>query len=140
MFNDTSRYLDDIFTIDKPWFEKHIPDIHVYIQQNFSWTKHLYFRQRSFFPGLKYKINTSAYDKRDDFWFPIVNFPWLSGVFPRLPSLGMYISQLVSFATYRTSVLDFHYKAVQNKKRLSKKSTFCDDMLFTHRFQRNITS
>ena len=31
-------------------------------------------------------------------------------------------------------------KAVQNKKRLSKKSTFCDDMLFTHRFQGNITS
>ena len=32
------------------------------------------------------------------------------------------------------------YKAVQNKKRLSKKSTVCDDMLFTHRFQGNITS
>ena len=27
MFNDTSRYLDDIFTIDNPEFEKHIPDI-----------------------------------------------------------------------------------------------------------------
>ena len=34
----------------------------------------------------------------------------------------------------------FGNKAVQNKKRLSKKSTFCDDMLFTHRFQGNITS
>ena len=30
MFNDTSRYLDDIFTIDNPEFEKymHISDIH----------------------------------------------------------------------------------------------------------------
>ena len=27
MFNDTSRYLDDILTIDNPEFEKHIPDI-----------------------------------------------------------------------------------------------------------------
>ena len=27
MFNDTSRYFDDIFTIDNPEFEKHIPDI-----------------------------------------------------------------------------------------------------------------
>ena len=26
MFNDTSRYLDDIFTIDNPEFEKHILD------------------------------------------------------------------------------------------------------------------
>ena len=29
MFNDASRYLDDIFTIDKPEFEKHIPDIYI---------------------------------------------------------------------------------------------------------------
>ena len=28
MFNDTSQYLDDIFTIDNPEFEKHIPDIY----------------------------------------------------------------------------------------------------------------
>ena len=28
IFNDTSRYLDDIFTIDKPEFEIHIPDIY----------------------------------------------------------------------------------------------------------------
>ena len=28
MFNDTSRYLDDIFTNDNPEFEKHIPDIY----------------------------------------------------------------------------------------------------------------
>ena len=34
MFNDTSRYLDDIFTIGYPEFEKHISDI--FIQRNFS--------------------------------------------------------------------------------------------------------
>ncbi len=28
MFKDTSPYLDDIFTIDNPEFEKHIPDIY----------------------------------------------------------------------------------------------------------------
>ena len=28
-FNDTSRYLHDIFTIDNPEFEKHIPDIYL---------------------------------------------------------------------------------------------------------------
>ena len=39
MFNDTSRYLDDIFTIDNPEYEKHIPDI--YIRQTFSWTKQI---------------------------------------------------------------------------------------------------
>ena len=39
MFNDTSRYLDEIFTIDKPEFEKHIRDI--YIQRNYSGTKQI---------------------------------------------------------------------------------------------------
>ena len=28
MFNDSFRYLNDIFTIDNPEFEKHIPDIY----------------------------------------------------------------------------------------------------------------
>ena len=28
MFNDTSRYLHDIFTCDNPEFDKHIPDIY----------------------------------------------------------------------------------------------------------------
>ena len=28
MFNDTSRYLDDIFTLDYAEFEKYIPDIY----------------------------------------------------------------------------------------------------------------
>ena len=27
-FNDTSRYLDDIFTVDNPEFAEHIPDIY----------------------------------------------------------------------------------------------------------------
>ena len=34
MFNDTSRYLDDIFTIDNPEFEKNV--FPIYIQLNFS--------------------------------------------------------------------------------------------------------
>ena len=28
VFNDTSRYPDDIFTVDNPEFEKYIPDIY----------------------------------------------------------------------------------------------------------------
>ena len=32
-FNDTSRYLYDIFTIDNPEFAKHISDIHVYLTE-----------------------------------------------------------------------------------------------------------
>ena len=58
-------------------------------------------------------IHTSVYDKRDDFGFPIVNFPWLSGDVPRLLSYSIYISQLVRFARCCTSVFDFHSKNLQ---------------------------
>ena len=37
-----------------------------------------------------YKTQTSVYDKRNDFGFPIFNFPWLSGDVPRLQSCGIY--------------------------------------------------
>ena len=41
-------------------------------------------------------IYTNLCNKRDDFGFPIVNFPWLSGDVPRLQLYDIYISQLVS--------------------------------------------
>ena len=63
-------------------------------------------------------IHTSVYDKRDYFWFPIVNFLWLSGDVPRLPSYGIYISQLVRFARCCTSVFDFHSKNLQITSKL----------------------
>ena len=57
--------------------------------------------------------HTSVYDKRDDFGFPIVNFPWLSSYVHRLPSYGVYISQLVRFDRCCTSVSDFNSKNLQ---------------------------
>ena len=109
-FNDTSRYLDDIFTIDHHEFAEHIPDIYPRELQ-LNKFKNTSDKETSFL-DLNIKvigsnIHISVYDKRDDFGFPIVNFPWLSGV-PTLPSYGIYISQLVRFARCCTSVFDFH--------------------------------
>ena len=36
------------------------------------------------------KLNTKIYDKRDDFSFPIVNYPFLDGDVPLSPSYGVY--------------------------------------------------
>ena len=41
-------------------------------------------------------MKTKIYDKRDDFDFDIVNFPFLDGDVPRSTSYGVYISQLSS--------------------------------------------
>ena len=41
------------------------------------------------------KFFFKIYDKRDDFIFEIVNFPFLDGDITRSPSYGVYISQLI---------------------------------------------
>ena len=43
-------------------------------------------------------VSTKMYDKRDDFDFEIVNFPFLDGDVPRSTSYGIYSSQLIRFA------------------------------------------
>ena len=48
------------------------------------------------------------YDKRDDFDFEIVNFPFLDGDDPRSTSYGVYISQLIRFARASSYVADFN--------------------------------
>ena len=63
-------------------------------------------------------IHTSVYDKRNDFGFPIVNFPWLNGDVPRLPSYGIYILQVLRFARCCTRVFDFHSKNLQITSKL----------------------
>ena len=44
------------------------------------------------------KLTTRLYDKRDDFNFPIVNFPFLSSNIPSAPAYGVYVSQLIRYA------------------------------------------
>ena len=69
MFNDTYRYLYDIFTIDNPEFEKHISDIYpTELQLNKANTSD----KETSFLGLNIQVigndvHTSVYDKRDDF-------------------------------------------------------------------------
>ena len=52
-------------------------------------------------------VSTKIYDKRDDFDFDIVNFPFLDGDVPRSTSYGVYISQLIRFARESSNVSDF---------------------------------
>ena len=80
-FNVTSRYLDDIFNIDYPVFAEHITDIY---PRELQLNKANISDKETSFLDLNIKVignnsHTSVYDKCDDFGFPIVNFPWLSG-------------------------------------------------------------
>ena len=80
-FNSTSRYLDDLLNVDNPYFEgmvgriypselykadaSQVLDLHLSISNGF--------------------VSSEIYDKRDDFDFDIVNYPFLDGDVPVLP-------------------------------------------------------
>ena len=53
-------------------------------------------------------VSFKIYDKRDDFNFEIVNFPFLDGDVSRSPSYGAYISQLIRFARVCSYFDDFN--------------------------------
>ena len=53
-------------------------------------------------------VKNKIFDKRDDFDFDIVNYPFLDGNVPRSTSYGVYISQLIRFARVSSHVDGFN--------------------------------
>ena len=96
-FNSTSRYLDDLLNIDNNFFDSMVNRIYPselqLIKANVSDTEVSFLDLHlSISDGF---VKTKIYDKRDDFDFDIVNFPFLDGDVPRSTSYGVYISQLM---------------------------------------------
>ena len=107
-FKSISRYVDDL--IDNPYFEGMVN--HIYppeLQLNKANTSDT----EAPFLDLHLSISngfvsSKIYNKRDDFDFDIVNFPFLYGDVPRSTSYWVYISQLIRFARVYSHVADFN--------------------------------
>ena len=118
-FKSTSRYLDDLLNIDNPYFEGMVNRIYPpELQLNKANTSDT----EAPFLDLHLSISngfvsSKIYDKRDDFDFDIVNFPFLDGDVPRSTSYGVYISQLIRFARVSSHVVDFN---ARNKSLTAK--------------------
>ena len=97
---NSSRYLDGLLNIDNPYFEQMVGQIYPTELQlnksNSSDTEAPFLDLNLYITnGI---VSSKIYDKRDNFNFEIVNFPFLDGYVPRSPSYGVYISQLIRFA------------------------------------------
>ena len=95
-FNLTYRYIDDVLSIQTTQNLKII------------WARCMFLNLRSRTPqrtpllfsylylllsiGRDGQLQTSIYDKRDDFNFHIINFPFLSSNIPSSPAYGVFIS------------------------------------------------
>ena len=53
------------------------------------------------------KLTMTPYDKRDDFNFPIVNFPFICSNIPVAPAYGVYFSRLIRYYRACSSYHDF---------------------------------
>ena len=109
-YNSTSLYLDDLLDIDNNLFDSMVN--HIYPSElqlnkaNVSDTEVSFLDLHlSISDGF---IQTKIFDKRDDFDFDIVNFPFLDDDVPRSISYGVYISQLIRFAGVSSHVDDFN--------------------------------
>ena len=81
-FNTTSRYLDDILNINNVHFDDMVSQIYPselkLNKDNTSDTKAAYLDLH--FSIANAIVSTKIYNKRDDFDFEIVNFPFLDGL------------------------------------------------------------
>ena len=64
------------------------------------------------------QLDTSLYDKRDDFNFHITNFPFISSNIPSSPIYGVFISQLIRYARACSSYECFVLRAVRLSNKL----------------------
>ena len=94
-FNSTSRYLDDLLNIDKIYFDQMVDRIYPTELQlnraNSSDTEAPFLDLNLCISNGT--VSTKIYDKRDDFDFDVVSFPFLDGDVSRRTSYrGIHIS------------------------------------------------
>ena len=111
-FNSTSRCLDDLLNIANIYFDQMVDRIYpTELQLNRADSSDI----KAPFLDLNLcvsngTVSTKIYDKRDDFDFDIVNFPFLDGDVPRRTSYEVYISQLIIFARASSNLSDINYR------------------------------
>ena len=109
-FNTTSRYFDDILNINNVYYDNMLSQIYhseLKLSKANTSDKEATFLDL-YLPISNEFVSTKIYDKRDDYDFEIVNFPFLDGGVPRSTSYGVYIAQLIRFARASSYVTDFN--------------------------------
>ena len=116
-FNSTSRYLDDLLNIEQMVGQIYPNELQLNKANSSDTEAPFLDLNLSITNGI---VSSKIYDKRDDFNFEIVNFPFLDGDVPGSPSYGVYISYLIRFARVCSNVDDFNNRNLFLTARLLK--------------------
>ena len=120
-FSTSERYIDDLFSADFPDFKTHLPLIYppeLVVNDSSDSVKTVNYLDITITSDNFSNLTFSIFDKRDDFNFNIVNFPYLDSCIPRKPALGIFLSQLIRYARICSKFEDFSIRALTLSKRL----------------------
>ena len=87
IFNSSFRYIDDVLSLNNSRFGNDIYTSHLS-----KWTcsyGYYWYSKVCFLSSYGGRLKTKLHDKRNDFTFPIVNFPFISSNIPASPAYGV---------------------------------------------------
>ena len=113
-FNLCYRYMDDLIVFNNKKFGDYVKEIYpsqlTVEKANTSVDLASYLDLNFIIGSNNGQLYTKLYDKRDDFDFHIVNFPFLSSNILSSPSYGVYTSQLIRYAKSCSCYDDLGYR------------------------------
>jgi hypothetical protein len=99
--NFAFRYIDDVLSLNNSRFGDFVDRIYTIeleIKDTTGTIRSASFLELHLKIESKGRLRTKLYDKRDDFNFSIVNFPFICSNIPAAPAYGVYISQLIRYS------------------------------------------
>ena len=132
-FNFTFRYIDDVLSLNNSSFDDFVDRIFP-IELEIKDTKDTD-RYVSYFDlHLEmHSLRTKLYDKRDDFNFTIVNFPFICKNIPAAPAYRPYISQLIRYSRACGSYQGFLHREMLLTRKLLNQWFFLVKLKSSHR-------
>ena len=100
-FNFTFRYIDDVLSLNNSRFGDvvdRIYPIELEIKDTTDTDRSPSYIDLHLEIDSEVRLRTKLYDKRNDYNFPIVNFPFICSNIPAAPAYGVYISQMIRYS------------------------------------------
>ena len=117
-FNFLSPYIDDVLPLTNSRFGGFVDSIYpieLQIKDTTDKDRHASYLALQLDIDSEWWLSTKRYDKRDDFNFTIVNFPFICS---QIPAYGVYISQLTRYSRACGSYQDFFDRGLLLTRRL----------------------
>ena len=108
-FNFTFRYIDDVLSLNNSRFGDFVDRIYpieLEVKDTTDTDASASYLDLHLEIDNEGRLKTKVYDKRDDFNFPIVNFPFICSNIPAAPAY-VYISQLIRYSRACGSYQEF---------------------------------